>query len=442
MNEQKLNKTIAYLTLSVTIIMCLGVVPLMSLGELEFIKPSTTTLEPAGYSFLIWYFIYIGFLGLGFYQAHPSKWYDLKFIKARPYIIINGIANNMWLLFVGLKSPLGSLLCTLIVLITLIRMSSIFELGKPSKNRQEKYRVKIPLALYFGWITLLIPISVSMFLQGLGDNPLASFFNSELGTVVTLVLSFLVVIYLFLRQKVSYTYVLVVIWGLFGIFISNYQYSEHVSFTALGLAVGLLVTYFIVERQQIEMDKIQTELTALRNQINPHFLFNNLNTLANLIPMESENAHSYLNKLAKFYRYIVQQNDSHLIPLSKELKGVQHYIDLLQVRFGKDLEVEINCDHHLHKAIPPLSLQLLLENAVKHNAISEDEKLKVAISCVDNGNYLKVENNINERIQSLESTGIGLSNILQRYRAFSKKKVQIQRKQQTFSVALPLIDLG
>lgn len=396
-------------------------------------------IEPAEYSFSIWFIIYIGFFIFGIYQVLPSQWNNPKFIQARKWIIINSLSVTVWISSIVLSLIELNILCTLLVFFSLLRLTQILELGKESKDLWEKFAVKLPISIYFGWITLLLPISLIAYLMEEVTWLSSSSLNSELGTVLVLLCTFALTLFFFLRRQVSINYILVVIWGLVGIFVANLSVSQLVSFSALGLSVGLLVTYFIIERQQMEMGKIQMELTALRNQVNPHFLFNNLNTLANLIPLESQKAHSYLEELAKFYRYIVSQREEHLISLQEELNGVAHYLAILKERFGSNLQVEINCEHVKDKTLLPLSLQLLIENAVKHNAISEEQPLKIHIFVPEDREHLLIQNNINERVHSLESTGMGLANIRQRYKHFTKKKIEITTSQDSFCVGLPLI---
>ena len=435
-----MNKRLAYITLVATFLKVIGAILIINIIGINFDEGPKVYLEPASFSFAIWYFIYAGIIALGIYQAKPAQWNNPQFVKARKFILINILAHEIWLLGIAYSIPAARVHASVITLYTLVRLANILEIGKPAINNREKFMVKIPLAIYFGWITILCPIAVTEDLLWALNKRFSSVPNPEVVAVVVMVVAFLSVLFLFLRRRVNITYILVIIWGLAGIFFANVNVSQSVAFSALGLALGLLVTYFIVDRQQMELSKIQLELRALKNQVNPHFLFNNLNTLANLIPMESENAHNYLDKLAKFYRYIVSQSDQHLVPLAEELAGVNHYISILKERFGDDLHIQIDCDKGKHKTLPPLSLQLLIENAVKHNTISEEQQLWIKISLNAQSDQLNIENNINERIHVLESTGMGLKNIQQRYQHFTKKKIEILTKENRFCVSLPLME--
>ena len=434
-----------YIALASTILMFASPVVSIALYGWNFVSnveplPSLFYLEPAGYSFIIWGLIYLGFLALGIYQVLPNQLRDKRFVRARKFIMASALVNIAWILAARMNLMWIMLLCTVIILYALIRLAALLELGKPSYDIRERLWVKVPIGAYFGWITLITPLSATGFLLYKFGWTTPSFLTPELWSVVALVGFFALVLVLLLRQQVNLSYLIVVIWGLFAIFISNLGNSHLVGFTALGLSMGLLITFFIVDRQQVELSKVKMELTALRNQVNPHFLFNNLNTLSNMIPLESKGAHQYLEKLANFYRYVVNQKDEHLIPLARELEGITQYIGILRERFGDHLKVDIQCQGIEKKLILPLSLQLLLENAVKHNSLTAKEPLFVKIYPTTDLSHLKIENNKNERINTLKSTGIGLKNIEQRYRYYTKKKIQIENLNNHFIVLIPLID--
>ena len=197
----------------------------------------------------------------------------------------------------------------------------------------------------------------------------------------------------------------------------------------------------IIDRERLETQHVQTELNNLRNQINPHFLFNSLNTLMNLIPTNQEAAMSFLSKLSKFYRYTVNTNDEKLIPLSKEIEYARLYIDLLKERFRDALDVNIDLDDHDDQLILPLSLQLLIENAVKHNVVSKDAPLRVDITFDKSTGELVVSNNVQKKISSTTSTGMGLENIKKRFQFFTTRPIKIIQDIERFQVCLPTITL-
>jgi two-component system LytT family sensor kinase len=195
----------------------------------------------------------------------------------------------------------------------------------------------------------------------------------------------------------------------------------------------------IKEKQRFESDRIRFQLDALRNQIQPHFLFNSFNTLAGIIETNPEKAVLFVEKLSDFYRDLLNYREKNLIPISEELKLLENYIFLIEQRFvGKiKFEIQIPLDI-LSKKIAPLCLQLLIENAIKHNTTSREKPLLVKIT--KEQDYLVVQNVIQLKEEKLFSTGIGLQNIVQRYEILSKHAVQIIDDQKLFIVKIPIIN--
>jgi two-component system, LytTR family, sensor kinase len=195
----------------------------------------------------------------------------------------------------------------------------------------------------------------------------------------------------------------------------------------------------VEETENLKRENLNAQLDALRTQVNPHFLFNNLNTLVSLIPENPKQATDFVQQLSKLYRHILEVKDEQSIPLEDELKVLKAYAFLLQTRFGSNLEVNIDVPaEKLHKKIVPLSLQLLMENAIKHNIISSDKPLHINIFS-DNGS-LVVDNNLQVKQHVPESTGIGLDNIRNRYKLLSEKPVHVAATGNHFTVTIPLID--
>ncbi len=195
----------------------------------------------------------------------------------------------------------------------------------------------------------------------------------------------------------------------------------------------------IKEQEQLKRENVVSQLEQLKNQVKPHFLFNSLNTLMSIIPEDADLALDYVQNLSKAYRYILEIKDRKLVSLQEELECIRAYIFLLEIRFGENLLVEIDEtgfleNHHL----PPLSLQLLVENAVKHNIISAKKPLKIKIH-KNEMDQLIVSNNLQEKQQTMPSTGTGLSNIKNRYEILSNQSIEINKTKDNFSVAIPLI---
>lgn len=192
----------------------------------------------------------------------------------------------------------------------------------------------------------------------------------------------------------------------------------------------------IHDKAELERHYVSSQLEGLRNQVNPHFLFNSLNTLIYLIPEDQTKAVNFVQKLSKVYRYVLESRDAKVIPLEEELEYLNAYVFLLKERFGQNLQVKIG-DFKSEKQIQivPLTLQMLFENAIKHNVISTEKPLNIEVFG-ENG-HLVVRNNLQRKNQVMDSTGVGLQNIKDRYRMLTDKPVEIIASQQYFTVILP-----
>ena len=194
-----------------------------------------------------------------------------------------------------------------------------------------------------------------------------------------------------------------------------------------------------LEKEQLIKENIQSQLEGLKNQVNPHFLFNSLNTLVNIIPEHPETAVRFVQKLSKVYRYILEIRDTQTTPLSNELDFIKAYMFLLKERFGDNISVKItpNTEGVYDREMVPLSLQILFENAIKHNIISTAQPLLIEV-LIENERLI-VKNNLQRKNQVQEGTEVGLQNIKNRYRLICNKEVDIIVTQQSFMVALPLL---
>lgn len=190
--------------------------------------------------------------------------------------------------------------------------------------------------------------------------------------------------------------------------------------------------------EQLRKEKVSAELNALKSQVNPHLLFNSFNVLAGLIDEEPEQAKKFLKGLSKIYRHILENRDEDFVNLIEELNFAQEFIKLQQVRFEEGIYLNVNIDKaKLQQKVPALSLQLLLENATKHNGFSKSQPLTIDITAI-NG-HLVVSNNRQERRRLLESSGMGLENIRKRYELIGKDGFNVEETPDQFTVKLPLI---
>jgi hypothetical protein len=194
------------------------------------------------------------------------------------------------------------------------------------------------------------------------------------------------------------------------------------------------------EKEELKRERISAEFATLKNQINPHFLFNSLNTLTSLIEENPATATDFVQKLSSVYRYVLTQKDKELSPLNEELTFVQSYIYLNQIRFGNNLRTHIHIEPRFLKyRIVTLSLQMLIENCIKHNIISTAKPLTIYIGI--NNNKLFVRNNLQTKtVFTNDSNGIGLNNIVHRYSLLTNDEVEISEDGKDFMVSLPLID--
>jgi sensor histidine kinase YesM len=185
--------------------------------------------------------------------------------------------------------------------------------------------------------------------------------------------------------------------------------------------------------------KLESQFDALKNQLNPHFLFNNFSTLISIIEENSESAVNFVQELANVYRYILKTRISELVDLNTEIEFVYSYEYLMQQRFGENIKLSVDIlDEHLNLMLPPFSLQLLIENAIKHNIISKRKPLKMEI--YEENSYIVVKNNLQKKNVIEGSTNIGLSNIEKRYKFFTSRDIYIIPDEKNFIVKLPLLD--
>ncbi|MEO5892625.1 MAG: histidine kinase [Ferruginibacter sp.] len=193
------------------------------------------------------------------------------------------------------------------------------------------------------------------------------------------------------------------------------------------------------EAENLKKENLQSQLEGLKGQVNPHFLFNSLNSLSSLIADEPEKAEKFLDEMSKVYRYLLRNNEEGLATLDKEMQFIQSYFHMLKTRYGEGLDMEIRInDQYLNYLVPPLTLQMLVENAVKHNMILKDSPLQILIMTTNSGK-LVVSNNLQRKGRNVNSNKVGLSNIAKKYELMREEEIAVQDDGKEFSVAIPLI---
>lgn len=193
-----------------------------------------------------------------------------------------------------------------------------------------------------------------------------------------------------------------------------------------------------VVEQKLIAKSANAQFESLKNQLDPHFLFNSLNVLSALIDENPDQAQRFTASMSKIYRYVLEQKDKELVTVEEELDFAKTYCNLLKTRFEDSVNFEFQVDEKEKKSfVVPLSLQLLLENCIKHNFATSQKPLNIKIFSL-NG-YLFIENNLQQREQVKESAGIGLSNIVQRYSLLTKQNVFIEKSEDFFRVKIPIL---
>ncbi len=213
-----------------------------------------------------------------------------------------------------------------------------------------------------------------------------------------------------------------------------------------------LFFYFLVERErskrklqenilrstQLQKENFEAQIQSLKNQVSPHFLFNSLNVLSSLIRQNEEKAREFLHRLSKVYRSFIKHSHEQLVTLRKEMELTEAYIYLLRTRFGDSVQFTINISEDDYDfLLPPGSLQMLVENAIKHNGSTRKNPLTVEITSEDH--KIIVKNNLQPRLEKIESTKTGLKNITRRYRYLTNKKVNFETTEKEFIAELPLL---
>lgn len=236
---------------------------------------------------------------------------------------------------------------------------------------------------------------------------------------------------------------------LFGVIICD-SVNEKMMSTVVNLIPTLFVlsiyesAYFFEEwkrnfqrSETLAKENIRSQFEALKSQLDPHFLFNSLNTLAALIDDENEPAQTYLEQLSDVYRYVLVSQQQETVPLHEELAFVDSYVYLNKTRFRDNLIVRNELPQEaMHRPVPPLSIQILVENAIKHNVVSRDKPLTLRLS-IDAHGYITVANNVQKKNVLEKSTKIGLQNMINRYALLTSEKVEVLHTADVFSVRIP-----
>ncbi|WP_394748863.1 sensor histidine kinase [Spongiimicrobium salis] len=228
-----------------------------------------------------------------------------------------------------------------------------------------------------------------------------------------------------------------------GTYLKNYLINH-----SLVLCIAIVSPYMLLRMEkarEMEMNLIQlkeeksiAELSALKEQISPHFFFNTLSTLSAIVRKDTKKASlEFIDDISSTYRYSLSSTKTDIVLLKEELDFITSYTDLLQKRFGDKLKIMVNVSEETYdRKIPPMSIQLLIENAMQHNVITSEHPLLIKVH--SEHNHIYVENSLNEK-EDIESFGIGLMNLNNRYKLIANKEIRIEKTQDVFLVELPLL---
>lgn len=192
------------------------------------------------------------------------------------------------------------------------------------------------------------------------------------------------------------------------------------------------------EAERLRNENLKARFETLKNQVNPHFLFNSFNVLSTLVYKDQDKAAQFIQEMSNLYRYVLDTQEKETIPVSEELQALESFIYLSKMRFGDSLEFDVDLDAVKNKEIAPMVLQMLFENAIKHNVVSKSRPLKISAAVKDD--FILIENNLQRKNNVTASTGIGLNNIQARYGFLSDRKITISELDDRFCVEIPILE--
>lgn len=195
-----------------------------------------------------------------------------------------------------------------------------------------------------------------------------------------------------------------------------------------------------VNEEKLKREKLAIEYEALKNQVNPHFLFNSLTALSSLVYTDQEKAVAFISEFSNVFRYVLESREKEVVDFSTEKKLLESVSYMNHIRYGDSLQIIIDLQDATDKFIIPMALQMLLENAIKHNSISENKPLTVEITEKDG--YVIVRNNLHPKISEIVSNKIGLENIKSRYKYLSDKMVMVESSKESFTVKIPVLSIN
>lgn len=192
------------------------------------------------------------------------------------------------------------------------------------------------------------------------------------------------------------------------------------------------------EAERLRNETLKARFETLKNQVNPHFLFNSFNVLSTLVYKDQDKAAKFIQEMSNLYRYVLETQDRETVKVEEELNALTSFVYLSEMRFGKSLDFDIQLEEVKQKEIAPMVLQMLAENAIKHNIVSKSKPLQIKV--YTEKDTIIIENNLQRKNNVTASTGIGLKNIQARYTFLSDRKISIKESNDLFTVEIPLLE--
>lgn len=258
-----------------------------------------------------------------------------------------------------------------------------------------------------------------------------------------------VIVYSFIVAFILASVFSLLVWDYFTL--QNFNVEAVLDSTITPIFIALIITAFFtsrsfliewkraaIETEKIKNEKLESQYQGLKDQLNPHFLFNSLNVLSNLVYEDADKANRFIEQLSRIYRYVLEVQNEEFVTLQTELEFAKSFMELQKTRFGEKFLFEVDVTKAENYGIAPLSLQLLLENTFKHNAATKENPLQIWIAQHDD--LLIVKNNIQKRQSESKGTGLGLNNIRERTRHLTGKPIQTDISEEYFTVTIPLYD--
>ena len=298
------------------------------------------------------------------------------------------------------------------------------------------YSFVITSSLYFGCLSIFFWLNDVM--------PWKENISKRLAVEVLLIFSYSTLVQFIILMAFSESIIYRNVERDVGFYFENILFGNTITLIVVAIVEGV---YFfrrwkesLVLAEKMKRENMESQLNSLRSQLDPHFLFNSLNVLSSLIKKDTTKAEAFIEDFSRVYRYVLDVKDEIVVPLSSELKFMEAFTSLQKIRFGNALEVRVNINPRpMTLFMPPLCLQELVSNAIKHNEVSQENKLTIEI--FNKGDNLTVRNNLQSRNEAITSTALGLENIAKRYTLLTDKETRFEVVDEYFEAEVPLLEI-